>query len=139
MKTIAAAERERIIGPYTAPLGLYDYTKSLPFLGTVTTDITSLVAGQWAEINILYTVGASGLADGAWIKGTFKFYSVSSRWVFVYFHFQLLILSGLGTIPDIQSKRRQLHLGIVCCRSSGSRPDRGNRTRFSHPFRSKRS
>jgi hypothetical protein len=25
---------------------------------------------------VTYTVGGSGLADGAWIKGTFKFYSV---------------------------------------------------------------
>ncbi|KKY27141.1 hypothetical protein UCDDS831_g00886 [Diplodia seriata] len=30
---------------------------------------------HWTELVVEYTVGASGLADGAWIKGTFKFYS----------------------------------------------------------------
>jgi len=79
MKTLSTEELSQIVGPYTAPAGLYQYTKSLPFLGTVTTDISSLVAGQWAEIIITYTVGGSGLADGAWIKGTFKFYSVSIK------------------------------------------------------------
>lgn len=97
MKTLSNEELHRIIGPYAAPAGLYQYTKSLPFLGTVTSDVTSLTAGQWTEITIgknpdddpillsvfltpiyvVYTVGGSGLADGAWIKGTFKFYSVS--------------------------------------------------------------
>ena len=77
MKTLSDDELRQIVGPYTAPTGLYQYTKSLPFLGTVTSDVSSLVAGQWTEITITYTVGGSGLADGAWIKGTFKFYSVS--------------------------------------------------------------
>lgn len=77
MKTLSDDQLRQIIGPYTAPVGLYQYTKSLPFLGTVTSDVNSLTAGQWTEITITYTVGASGLADGAWIKGTFKFYSVS--------------------------------------------------------------
>jgi hypothetical protein len=78
MKTLSEEELHQALGQYTAPLGLYQYTKSLPFLGTVTTDVTSLTAGQWTEITITYTVGGSGLADGAWIKGTFKFYSVSN-------------------------------------------------------------
>ncbi|KAF2443141.1 hypothetical protein P171DRAFT_487094 [Karstenula rhodostoma CBS 690.94] len=34
-----------------------------------------LAAGQWTELIVTYTVSASGLADGAWTKGTFKFYS----------------------------------------------------------------
>ncbi len=78
MKTLPNDELHRIVGPYTAPVGLYHYTKSLPFLGTVTSDLSTLTAGQWTEITIIYTVGGSGLADGAWIKGTFKFYSVST-------------------------------------------------------------
>lgn len=78
MKTLSTNERQRVIGPYVSPVGIYDYIKSLPFLGTVTSDVTSLVAVEWTEIAITYTVGGSGLADGAWIKGTFKFYSVST-------------------------------------------------------------
>ncbi len=78
MKTLLADERQHTIGPYISPAGLYEYIKSLPFLGTVKSDITSLEAGQWTEIKIVYTVGGSGLADGAWIKGTFKFYSVDT-------------------------------------------------------------
>jgi hypothetical protein len=77
MKVLSDEELDKIVGPYTSPVGLYQYTKSLPFLGSVTSDVTSLTAGEWAEITITYTVGGSGLADGAWIKGTFKFYSVS--------------------------------------------------------------
>jgi hypothetical protein len=103
MVTLTAHERERIIGPYTAPIGLYEYTKSLPFLGTVTTDVASLVAGQWTEIVVVYTVGASGLADGAWIKGTFKFYSVRFENVGKLSELEL-ICSGLGIIPNIRAE-----------------------------------
>ncbi|RKL16315.1 hypothetical protein BFJ70_g15066 [Fusarium oxysporum] len=49
--------------------------KHLPFLGSLSCSTKTLTAGQWTEVIIEYTVGASGLADGAWIKGTFKFYS----------------------------------------------------------------
>lgn len=76
MKTLTATERHELAGPYFAPEGLYEYTKSLPFVGKVWSDAQTLVAGEWTEIVINYEVGASGLADGAWIKGTFKFYSV---------------------------------------------------------------
>jgi hypothetical protein len=76
MKSLSDDQLRQIVGPYTAPVGLYQYTKSLPFLGTITSDISSLTAGQWTEITIIYTVGGSGLADGVWVKGTFKFYSV---------------------------------------------------------------
>ncbi|KAI0470450.1 hypothetical protein GGR56DRAFT_668196 [Xylariaceae sp. FL0804] len=75
MKTLSDAELEALAGQYFAPAGLYQHTKSLPFLGTLKCSTKSLIAGQWTELLIEYTVGASGLADGAWIKGTFKFYS----------------------------------------------------------------
>ena len=78
MKTLDDAQLATLAGPYFAPEGLYQYIKSLPFLGTVECDAKNLVAGQWTELLITYTVGGSGLADGALIKGTFKFYSVSS-------------------------------------------------------------
>jgi hypothetical protein len=76
MKTLSSQERSALAGQYFAPEGLYEYTKSLPFLGTVTSNIFSLIAGEWTEVVLTYEVGGSGLADGAWIKGTFKFYSV---------------------------------------------------------------
>lgn len=76
MKTLTEAELEQRLGSYVTPKGLYQYTKSLPFLGSLQSNISSLTAGEWTEVTIVYTVGASGLADGAWIKGTFKFYSV---------------------------------------------------------------
>ncbi|WYZ45124.1 hypothetical protein EsH8_VIII_000440 [Colletotrichum jinshuiense] len=75
MKTLCDEELKSLAGHYFAPTGLYQYTKSLPFLGNLKCDTTTLTAGEWTELIIEYTVGASGLADGAWIKGTFKFYS----------------------------------------------------------------
>ena len=77
MKTLTDAELQERVGEYVAPTGLYQYIKSLPFLGSLSSNVSSLTAGEWTEIVITYTVGGSGLADGAWIKGTFKFYSVS--------------------------------------------------------------
>jgi len=75
MKTLSNQELQALTGQYFAPKGLYQYIKRLPFLGTLNCDTTALTAGQWTEIITEYTVGGSGLADGAWIKGTFKFYS----------------------------------------------------------------
>ncbi|KAF9639989.1 hypothetical protein BFW01_g11795 [Lasiodiplodia theobromae] len=75
MKTLSDEQLTALAGQYFAPVGLYQHTKSLPFLGTLECNTTSLTAGQWTELIVEYTVGASGLADGAWIKGTFKFYS----------------------------------------------------------------
>ncbi|KAJ5908371.1 hypothetical protein N7495_001053 [Penicillium taxi] len=75
MKNLSADERFQLAGSYFAPKGLYEYTKSLPFTGRVNSNVSSLVAGEWTEITLQYEVGASGLADGAWIKATFKFYS----------------------------------------------------------------
>ena len=75
MKTLSDEELTTLAGHYFAPTGLYQHTKSLPFLGTLQCNTVTLIAGQWAELIVTYIVGASGLADGAWIKGTFKFYS----------------------------------------------------------------
>ncbi|CAI6099745.1 unnamed protein product [Clonostachys chloroleuca] len=75
MKTLTNEELTLLAGHYFAPEGLYQYTKGLPFLGDLKCNTTELTAGQWTEVIVEYTVGASGLADGAWIKGTFKFYS----------------------------------------------------------------
>ncbi|MEO7495134.1 MAG: hypothetical protein ABIT83_17980 [Massilia sp.] len=62
-------------GQYTAPVGLYERNKARPFLGSVSCARDTLVAGEWTELQLVYTVGASGLADGAWLKLAFKFYS----------------------------------------------------------------
>ena len=75
MKTLTNQQLVELAGQYFAPAGLYQHTKSLPFLGSLECNTTSLIAGQWTELIVTYIVGASGLADGAWIKGTFKFYS----------------------------------------------------------------
>jgi hypothetical protein len=76
MKTLTDDQLASLAGRYFAPEGLYQYIKSLPFLGSLHCSEDSLIAGQWTELVVTYTVGGSGLADGAWIKGTFKFYSV---------------------------------------------------------------
>ena len=68
------ALRERL-GQHVAPVGLYERHKALPFAGRVTCNVTRLEAGEWSEIVLDYEVGASGVADGAWLKATFKFYS----------------------------------------------------------------
>ncbi len=69
------ADLRELLGDYIAPQGLYDKTTNMPFLGGVTCNVDRLVAGEWTEIVLDYEVGASGIADGAWIKATFKFYS----------------------------------------------------------------
>ena len=79
MKALTENELHELTGDYWSPKGAYQFVKSLPFLGTLDCNIVSLIAGQWTEVIIEYTVGGSGLADGAWIKGTFKFYSVSTN------------------------------------------------------------
>src|ERR1700722_3776991 len=70
----AVALRARL-GQHVAPTGLYERHKALPFAGRVSCNVTHLEAGSWHEIVLDYEVGASGLADGAWMKATFKFYS----------------------------------------------------------------
>lgn len=75
MRTLSDEQLAALAGPYFAPQGLYQHSKKLPFLGTLKCNTASLTAGQWTELVVEYTVGSSGLADGAWIKGTFKFYS----------------------------------------------------------------
>jgi hypothetical protein len=60
---------------YFHPYGYLEYLETLPFLGRLTCSLTHMEAGSWQEILLDYEVGASGLADGAWLKVTFKFYS----------------------------------------------------------------
>jgi hypothetical protein len=62
-------------GVYIAPQGLYERNKSKPFLGSLNCNRREIVAGEWTELQLIYEVGASGLADGAWLKLAFKFYS----------------------------------------------------------------
>ncbi|CAM3810235.1 hypothetical protein [Roseateles saccharophilus] len=63
------------LGPHHAPVGIYERIKSLPFGGRLHCNVDEIEAGSWQEIVIDYEVGASGIADGAWFKLTFKFYS----------------------------------------------------------------
>ena len=69
------AELRERLGEYFAPEGLYGKTKDMAFLGRVSCNVDTLTAGEWTEIVLDYEVGASGMADGAWFKATFKFYS----------------------------------------------------------------
>ncbi len=75
MKKMTDQELKDRLGDYFAPEGLYQLTKEMSFLGKVTCNVDRLVAGEWTEIILDYEVGASGMADGAWFKATFKFYS----------------------------------------------------------------
>ncbi len=60
---------------YIHPQGYLDYVRDLPFLGRLHSSTQVVEAGSWQEIRLDYEVGSAGLADGAWIKVTFKFYS----------------------------------------------------------------
>lgn len=76
MKKMTDAELKKKLGEsYTAPVGLYDKTKDMPFLGKVSCNIEEMDAGSWQEIIIDYEIGQSGMADGSWFKATFRFYS----------------------------------------------------------------
>ena len=75
MKKMTNEELKNKLGNYYAPKGLYQKTKDMDFLGKVHCNVERLIAGEWAEIILDYEVGASGMADGAWFKATFKFYS----------------------------------------------------------------
>lgn len=76
MDKMSDKELRDVLGEdYFAPVGLYQKTKNMTFLGGVSCNVEKLVAGSWQEIVLDYTVGSSGVADGAWIKATFKFYS----------------------------------------------------------------
>lgn len=74
-ESITEAQLRRELGAYVAPQGLFEQNIRRPFLGRVTCNVDRLVAGEWTEIVIDYEVGQAGLADGAWVKATFKFYS----------------------------------------------------------------
>lgn len=75
MKKMTDDELKKTLGEYFAPKGYYQKSKNSSFLGKVTCNLEKLVAGSWQEIVLDYEVGSSGIADGAWIKATFKFYS----------------------------------------------------------------
>ena len=75
MKKMTDAELRERLGSYIAPPGLYQKTKDMPFLGKVSCNVDSIVAGSWQEIVIDYELGGSGMADGSWFKATFRFYS----------------------------------------------------------------
>ncbi|MBD2495400.1 hypothetical protein [Nostoc sp. FACHB-280] len=64
-----------LLGEYTHPQGYLEYINTLPFLGRLHCSTRQVEAGSWQEILLDYEVGASGIADGAWFKVTFKFYS----------------------------------------------------------------
>jgi len=59
--------------PY--PKAYADYLQTLPFLGRVESSHHKVIAGSYEEIIVAYEVGAAALADGAWLKLVFKFYS----------------------------------------------------------------
>ena len=48
---------------------------ALPFLGSLTCDTATVVAGSIEELIFTYTVGRSGIADSGWLKLCFRFYS----------------------------------------------------------------
>jgi len=75
MNKLPEHELKQLLGDYISPKGLYEKTKDMPFLGKVTCNVDRLEAGTWTEILLDIEVGASGIADGAWVKATFKFYS----------------------------------------------------------------
>lgn len=75
MKRMTDAELKERLGDYTAPQGLYQMTKAMPFLGKVSCNTEAMDAGSWQEVVIDYELGASGMADGSWFKATFRFYS----------------------------------------------------------------
>jgi hypothetical protein len=62
-------------GTSRSPEGITERLDALPFLGRVSCSRTQLTAGEWTELELVYHVGAVGLADGAWLKLAFKFYS----------------------------------------------------------------
>ncbi len=72
---MSEAELEQTLGEYTCPQGYLEYVSTLPFLGRLHCSTKQIEAGSWQEILLDYEVGASGIADGAWLKVTFKFYS----------------------------------------------------------------
>lgn len=67
--------KQKLGASYFAPVGLYDKTKDMSFLGRVSCNIEEMDAGSWQEIVIDYELGQSGMADGSWFKATFRFYS----------------------------------------------------------------
>jgi len=141
MKTLTDTEIYESLGAYVAPTGLYQYIKSLPFLGSLSSNISSLTAGEWTEVVITYAVGGSGLADGAWIKGTFKFYSVSrSRSKTQHMKCKISshnFIQGLGFISNLRCHSRQLCFRRISRRTTGPGANPSYSTRARGAFRSK--
>jgi hypothetical protein len=54
--------------------------RSLSFLGRLSCSTSEVVAGSWQEVVMEYLVGAAGVADGATLKITFRFYT---DWAFL--------------------------------------------------------
>src|SRR5262249_48331999 len=74
-ETISEAQLRRELGRYFAPQGLFEQNIKRPFRGRAPCNADRLRAGGWTQIIIDYEVGQAGLADGGWVKATFKFYS----------------------------------------------------------------
>lgn len=47
MKKMSDEELKDKLGDYHAPDGLYQFTKDMPFLGSVSCNVESIVAGSW--------------------------------------------------------------------------------------------
>ncbi len=73
--SISNENLDSLLGEYSHPQGYLEYVNTLPFLGHLRCSTRQVEAGSWQSILLTYEVGASGLADSAWIKVTFKFYS----------------------------------------------------------------
>jgi hypothetical protein len=73
--TLTEDQLHKELGAYVAPKGLFEQNLKRSFLGKVSCSVDRLVAGEWTEIIIDYEIGQAGLADGGWMKATFKFYS----------------------------------------------------------------
>jgi hypothetical protein len=75
MSARGVKEMKEALGNYVRPEGYLEYFQSIPFIGRVHCPVKEIEAGSWQELVLDYEVGGAGLADGAWLKVTFKFYS----------------------------------------------------------------
>ena len=73
MKTLQKGELTALASKHFPPESLDQYIKSLLLLGTLECNAKSLIAGHWARLVVGYTVGGSGVADGARIKRAYVF------------------------------------------------------------------
>ena len=73
MKKMTDSELKQKLGDsYFAPVGLYDKTKDMPFLGSVSCNIEEMDAGSWQEIiidyELAYTLGSYGISIPEFIR-----------------------------------------------------------------------